>query len=541
MRGKARTARLLILITALAVSRPGCGNGSKTELVNARADLNQVLAAQRLPVNEFLTAADVTDIVKAAAESLDAQGMVIAVADREGQLLALFRKPAAPATVAGNFGVVVNANDFAVSLARTGAFFSNNQAPLSSRTVRFISGIHFPPGVTNQPNAALYGIENTNRGCALTSPEVPAFNAGAAIARAKSVNPLRAGLACDSLGQSGCGLGIATGKADLTDSTPGAVAPGGVPIFKNGQVVGGIGVTGVAPGLAEFAAFVGSVPSPIFGPRPADPGVIFLEGIQLPFVDQTTRPPGNGTDVFAGAFTSGPVASPGAGAGVADGWLIGPAASAELTAGEIETIVSQAVAQAIRTRAAIRLPLGSTTRMVIAVSDLQGTIRGLFRMPDSTVFSIDVAAVKARNVVYFSGPGLIPADLPGIPVGTAITNRTVSFGAQPLYPPGIDGTAPGQFFPLYVADVATACQQGRQVPDQHQSGIVFFPGSVPLYKGGALVGGLGVSGDGVDQDDLITAAGATGFAPPLEIRADRIVIAGARLPFLKFPRNPEVQ
>src|SRR5258708_26832048 len=32
---------------------------------------------------------------------------------------------------------------------------------------------HFPPGVTNQPPADLYGIENTNRGCTLIG--VPAF------------------------------------------------------------------------------------------------------------------------------------------------------------------------------------------------------------------------------------------------------------------------------------------------------------------------------------------------------------------------------
>jgi uncharacterized protein GlcG (DUF336 family) len=202
-------------------------------------------------------------------------------------------------------------------------------------------------------------------------------------------------------------------------------------------------------------------------------------------------------------------------------------------------IVSQAVAQADRTRAAIRLPLGSTTRMVIAVSDLQGTILGLFRMPDSTIFSIDVAVAKARNVVYFSSFDRVLGDLPGVPLGTAVTNRTISFGAQPLYPPGIDGTSPGPFFQLYVNDVNTACRQGSQPTSPNQSGIVFFPGSMPLYRNGQLVGGLGVSGDGVEQDDLVTAAGATGFAPPLDIRADQIEIRGARLPFLKFPRNPE--
>ena len=115
-----------------------------------------------------LTAADVTNAVQGAATAISPDTMVIAVVDRAGTPLAVFRKAGAPATVTGNFGVAgANANDYAVSLARTGAFFSNDQAPLSSRTVRFISGIHFPPGVTNKPPAALYGIENTNRGCAL--------------------------------------------------------------------------------------------------------------------------------------------------------------------------------------------------------------------------------------------------------------------------------------------------------------------------------------------------------------------------------------
>ena len=73
----------------------------------------------------------------------------------------------------------------------------------------------------------------------------------------------------------------------------------------------------------------------------------------------------------------------------------------------------------------------------------------------------------------------------------------------------------------------------------NQNGVVFFPGSTPLYKGGLLVGGFGVSGDGVDQDDVVTAAGMVGYDPPLPIRADRVFYRGVRLPFQKFNRNPE--
>jgi Haem-degrading len=152
---------------------------------------------------------------------------------------------------------------------------------------------------------------------------------------------------------------------------------------------------------------------------------------------------------------------------------------------------------------------------------------------------VDVAVTKARNVVYFSGPNRTPDDLPGVPLGTAVTNRTIGFGAQPFFPPGIQNTPPGPFFPLFQFDTANPCTQGAQPVNPNRSGVVFFAGSAPLYKNGRLVGGLGVSGDGVDQDDYVTAGGATGFEAPPGLRADRLSLRGVRLPYLKFPRNPE--
>ena len=128
--------------------------------------------------------------------------------------------------------------------------------------------------------------------------------------------------------------------------------------------------------------------------------------------------------------------------------------------------------------------------------------------------------------------------MPGVPAGTAVTNRTIGFGAQPLYPIGIDGTAPGPFFQLFLNDLARPCTQGSQAANANQNGVVFFPGSLPLYVNGHLAGGLGVSGDGVDQDDYAAAGGATGFEAPTAIRADQIVINGVRLPYQKFPENP---
>src|SRR5438045_795437 len=112
----------------------------------------------------ILTKADVDKVVKSAAASVNV-GVTVAVTDRQGNILAVYQKPNTPATSRGNYAAMVDTNELAVGLARTASFFSNDQAPLSSRTVRYISGIHFPPGIDNVPSADLYGIENTNRGC----------------------------------------------------------------------------------------------------------------------------------------------------------------------------------------------------------------------------------------------------------------------------------------------------------------------------------------------------------------------------------------
>jgi hypothetical protein len=73
-----------------------------------------------------------------------------------------------------------------------------------------------------------------------------------------------------------------------------------------------------------------------------------------------------------------------------------------------------------------------------------------------------------------------------------------------------------------------------------ENGLQIFAGSVPLFKNGLLVGAVGVSGDGIDQDDLVAAAGSTGFEAPPERRSDQVTVRGVPLPFVKFPRNPEL-
>ncbi len=514
-------ARTTVAISALSLSSLCVSCGSGTNSATTPTTTPSV-------ADNVLTQAEVQSIVTAAAASINVP-LVIAISDRRGEILAVYEKSGAPSTAVSNFGVSMDADNEAIALARTAAFFSNDQAPLSSRTVRFISGIHFPPGVVDTASAPLYGIENTNRGCNFNITPLSSL-------------PFPIGTRMDGTSP---GLGIQTGKADIYDSQSGAVNPGGVPIFKNNRVAGGIGVVAVSMAaqsynqVVEYAGVAGTIGNG-FAPIVPSPGAVVVGGITLPFVSQTTLPGGFSAGAADGSFKVGPLASDGP---APEGDLIAEQGSKSpngLTLAQVQTIVQQAIATGNLTRAAIRLPVGSRARFVISVADLDGSLLALYRMPDATVFSVDVAVAKSRNVVYFSGPDAT-ADLPGVPAKTAVTNRTIGFGGQPLFPEGIDGTAPGPFFALFQKDLANPCTQGSQPPDPNnpnQSGIVFFPGSVPLYLNGQLAGGLGVSGDGVDQDDYDAAGGAAGFMAPLDIRADQIVVDGVRLPYQKFPENP---
>ena len=79
------------------------------------------------------------------------------------------------------------------------------------------------------------------------------------------------------------------------------------------------------------------------------------------------------------------------------------------------------------------------------------------------------------------------------------------------------------------------------------NGLQIFPGSVPIYRGSALVGAIGVSGDGVDQDDMVAFLGlqrasealhgSIGHAPTT-IRADTLTPRGTRLRYVQCPQAP---
>jgi len=484
-----------------------------------------------------LTTADVNQLVAQAVEQADrlSQKVVVAVSDRSGNILAVYRMNNSSASV-------WDVNVGAVPKARTAAYLSSNQHAFTTLTACYITRSHFPPATPNTPGGPLYGVPFSSVG-------------GGDIQPNNSQPPGQA----------------ATGQMGLSG------VPGGVPIFKNGQLVGGLGVSAYpnaanlgntfltdcsgAPKLAEtiaLGAVIGFTPLSDFrGDN------IFIDGIRLPYQIENT-PAGNFTYTQAIVNSKGNLDQTYPLINVPNFPFSGPVdlgngqqnfnvrAGQFLTAGEVQNIINQAIATANNTRAAIRRPLNSAARVFIAVADVDGSILGIWRTADATIFSYDVAAQKARTVVAFSDPtttlGGRFRQVLGLPANQqmAVTTRAIGFLSQRFFPPGQDQPTDGkavQAGPLFVRGFLALndyrWQQNLGLAP-YGNGITIFPGGIPLYKNGQLVGGIGVSGDGVDQDDYIASGGTRGYEAPTQMRTDQFSYQTIPLPYVKFPRNPNL-
>ena len=87
--------------------------GARTLRALALATALLALATARAEAAPFLTDIEVRFIAIIAAATSSLDSMVIAVTDREGVPLAVFRKTGAPIVVPGNFGLLEDANDVA--------------------------------------------------------------------------------------------------------------------------------------------------------------------------------------------------------------------------------------------------------------------------------------------------------------------------------------------------------------------------------------------------------------------------------------------
>ena len=161
-----------------------------------------------------------------------------------------------------------------------------------------------------------------------------------------------------------------------------------------------------------------------------------------------------------------------------------------LSAADVTKILEQAEAAANKEESLLRVDKDGKkrpTKMHIVVVDRGGRIIGQRSQLDAWTGSISIARSKAFTALAFSSNE------------NALTSRTIGLLSQPK---------------------GALWQIGNS---NRQDGLIEFPGGIPLYKGGKLAGGIGVSGDGVEQDENVAEAGAKGFEPPKAIRVDTVL------------------
>ena len=276
-----------------------------------------------------------------------------------------------------------------------------------------------------------------------------------------------------------------------------------------------------------------------------------------------------------------------------------------ITALEAQRILEQAFATMANARAQIRQPLDSRAQVTISLVDTRGTPLGLVRSPDAPIFGIDVSLQKARTAAFFTNANaaaqlladpsadvrsFVPAtraffaDPAALTGRLALSARAIGNISRPYFPDGEVGRPHGplsrpiaKWSPfstgLQSALVLTNLAQhlnfvigasGSDTParcsfipdaapgqNRLQNGIQIFAGGVPVYRGNTLIGAIGVSGDGIDQDDMIAFLGLNNAAAvlgtignaPAAIRADTLVISlgggrTARLRYISCPFAP---
>ncbi|QOT74093.1 heme-binding protein [Sphingobium fuliginis] len=642
---RAQHHRLSALAASAALILSSCGGGggdSSGTPTPAPTPTPTPASLYGTPAQESLTVADVETVVAHAVAEARARNLpaVIAVTDRVGNVLAVFRMTGARAgatTSAAPNGDNIDAQNLtvpaeagAIAKAITGAYLSSGGNAFSTRTASMIVQQHFPPAPTTAglESGPLFGVQFSQLPCSDLSARFVSSGAQAMIGPKRS--PL--GLAAD---------------------------PGGFPLYKNGVVVGGIGVMAdgvygsdgnvldddndpeeyialagtlgfeapetvradritvdgtslrysdaaysglIATGAVSFAAINGSEGALVavrgyYG----DPAPMILAGVaygteasgvrrarsaEFPKTDAFVLTDGSGNDRFPirAGTDAGDVAQP-------------------LTTAEVTAILEEAFTVMSRARAQIRQPLDSRAQVTISLVDTRGQALGIVRSPDAPIFGTDVSLQKARTAAFFSNSHAASdllasssADVaafvgkartflndPSALTGRyAFTDRANGNLSRPYFPDGEVGRPNGpfsrpiaQFNPfstglqsaLVVGDLAAhlafvtgasatdapqRCSAVPTVSDRNrvQNGIQIFPGSVPIYRGNVLVGAIGVSGDGIDQDDMISflglhnaglRMGGVGNAPAA-IRADRIVVdlgnATVRLRYVGCPFAP---
>ncbi|MFM7594329.1 MAG: hypothetical protein ACKO85_21260, partial [Isosphaeraceae bacterium] len=293
--------------TALKVAGGQIFNPNPDNLKLSDSQLSQLSSSL---ANQTLSKADVKLLLDRASAVTSSQDAIIAIVDRGGNILGVRLENGVSGAITSDPAKLTFAIDGALAKARTGAFFGNNQAPLTSRTIQEISqtsmtervvnstpdGVpadsvfygpgfvapigakgHFPPNIPFTPQVDLLGIEYTNRdsldhpgadGVKGTADDITLQNRfnvpdsqipllmnqsgqlidiSQLVQNGRDGNP---GLIPTTADPNKAKLyvnapeswGYATGKYPQGQARGIATLPGGIPIYKNGAIVGGIGV-----------------------------------------------------------------------------------------------------------------------------------------------------------------------------------------------------------------------------------------------------------------------------------------------------------
>ncbi len=598
----------------------------------------------------FLSAIEVEQIAARAIAEADANNVeaTIAIVDRVGNVLTVVRTNDTPPTfkIDGGRDVMTGLDGLtfppspiatqitsfaAISKAGTGAYLSSQGNAFSTRTASQIIQENFNPGEDFRGGGPLFGVQFSQLPCGDF-----VRNMGTDAARGPKRLPL--GFSAD---------------------------PGGLPLYKGGVPVGGIGVesngiysadlviTDVDTNVEERIATAGTLGTTTSFAAPSNRRAerISVDGRTFRFADdedvrstvaeaealiplggalvrtvggffdkndgdfqvgQALLSPASGIEHDDASFTDAslnpiPVEfySDGAGGNVfapSDSSVPLPSGGG-LTSTEVMSLLQEALRIATRARGQIRKPEGSSARVNFSVVDTAGTLLGFIRSLDAPIFGADVSLQKARTAVFFSrtdaasnlenadDPDFANLVLPGafLPAsaylaaaqgffdnvapgdvltdGTAFSDRAGGNLSRPFFPDGINGrangplsrpfdewspfstglqldvSADGIFRALTAMDplIPNQCTPGPEL-NGIKNGFQIFPGSVPIYRDTQLIGGIGISGDGVDQDDMIAFLGVHNTAginnAPPDMRADNITAQGVHLRFVSCPPKP---
>jgi uncharacterized protein GlcG (DUF336 family) len=262
------------------------------------------------------------------------------------------------------------------------------------------------------------------------------------------------------------------------------------------------------------------------------------------------------------ACSGGSPVTPTTGTDTTDPTCNGSCASAtsNLTVADVQRVIAQGVAEA----------QARGVNATIAVVDRVGNVLAVYRMGDASTRSVTVTTSPAGDAPVSGGLENIRLPVAAAPLanidhaaaiakavtgaylsseGNAFSTRVASQIVQEHFNPGEDFQPAGplfgvQFSSLACSDLVRSFNGAPSVgPQRTPLGLSADPGGFPLYKGGTMVGGVGVLADGFytidksildrdsDLDEAIALAATFNFSAPVDRRADRITVDGKVLRF----------